>query len=107
MQTPSPEVRASLTRLARSSDRTSPTVFAGRERELNLLNDYIAFRFDRRESTIVLLVDEAQSLTDSTQVRTHLDALHGGIKERIVFANSTCRGLQTTTSDSRTRSWAR
>ena len=223
MQTPSPEVRASLTRLARSSDRTSPTVFAGREREFNLLNDavqgaqdgevghtvviqgvpgagktallneyaarllaadgdtgqaivpvslrpsdldappaviiqeidrqfcefeasndwrkrmnrmvggasmlgnmlfaaitkkdfndfrpsvraptslpvalddYIAFRFDRRESAIVLLVDEAQSLADSTQVRTHLDALHGGIKGRtqVVLA---CFGLANTTN---------
>lgn len=44
------------------------------------LEDYVAFRFDRRESTIVLLVDEAQNLGDTTRVREHLLKLHDGIK---------------------------
>lgn len=43
------------------------------------LDDYVAFRFDRRGSTILLLVDEAQNLADTSHVRAHLDALHGGI----------------------------
>ena len=40
------------------------------------LEDYAAFRFDRRDSTIVLLVDEAQSLDDTAQVRANLGTLH-------------------------------
>ena len=60
------------------------------------LDDYVAFRFDRRESTIVLLVDEAQNLKNTTRVRTHLDALHGGIvgRTKVVLA---CFGLMKTT----------
>ena len=37
----SPAVQASLARLARTSDRTAPTVFAGRDEELALLNDAV------------------------------------------------------------------
>ena len=61
------------------------------------LDDYVAFRFDRRNSTILLLMDEAQNLPDSKLVRTHLDLLHGGIKgrTRTVLA---CFGLTNTTS---------
>ena len=36
-----PDVHASLARLARTSDRTAPTVFAGREDEFALLNDAV------------------------------------------------------------------
>ena len=43
------------------------------------LEDYIAFRFDRRKCTVVLLVDEAQNLHDTPRVRDHLEVLHGGI----------------------------
>ena len=60
------------------------------------LDDYVAFRFDRRDSAIVLLVDEAQNLSDTRQVRTHLDSLHGGVKghPQVVLA---CFGLENTT----------
>ena len=60
------------------------------------LDDYVAFRLDRHESTIVLLVDEAQNLNDTAWVRTHLDALHGGIvgRTQVVLA---CFGLANTT----------
>ena len=60
------------------------------------LEDYVAFRFDRRESTIVLLVDEAQNLHDTTRVRDHLGTLHGGIRghTQVLLA---CFGLENTT----------
>ena len=59
------------------------------------LEDYIAFRFDRRESTIVLLVDEAQNLHDTIHVRDYLEALHGGItgNTQVLLA---CFGLENT-----------
>ena len=59
------------------------------------LEDYVAFRFDRRESTIVLLVDEAQNLGDTTRVREHLLKLHDGIKgqTQVLLA---CFGLANT-----------
>lgn len=59
------------------------------------LNDYAEFRIGRRDSTIVLLVDEAQNLGDTTRVRAHLDALHGGIRgyTRALLA---CFGLANT-----------
>lgn len=44
------------------------------------LDEYVSFRVGRRGSTIMLLVDEAQNLEDTRHVRTHLDALHGGIR---------------------------
>lgn len=61
------------------------------------LDDYVAFRFNRRGSTILLLVDEAQSLADTRHVRAHLDALHGGIHggTRVMLA---CFGLADTTA---------
>ena len=59
------------------------------------LEDYIAFRFDRRDSTIVLLVDEAQSLSDTTRVREHLLKLHDGIKGRTQVLLA-CFGLANT-----------
>ena len=60
------------------------------------LEDYVAFRLDRRESTIVLLVDEAQNLHDTNRVRDHLGMLHGGIKgsTQVLLA---CFGLENTT----------
>ena len=60
------------------------------------LDDYVAFRFDRRGSTILLLVDEAQNLPDTRRVRAHLDALHGGIhgQTQVMLA---CFGLANTT----------
>ena len=59
------------------------------------LEDYVAFRFDRRESTIVLLVDEAQNLHDTIQVRDYLEALHTGItgNTQVLLA---CFGLANT-----------
>ena len=59
------------------------------------LEDYVAFRFDRRDSTIVLLVDEAQSLSDTTRVREHLLKLHDGIKGRTQVLLA-CFGLANT-----------
>ena len=60
------------------------------------LDDDVAFRFDRRGSTILLLVDEAQNLADTSHIRAHLDALHGGIhgRTRVMLA---CFGLENTT----------
>ena len=65
------------------------------------LNDYAEFRIGRRNSTIVLLVDEAQNLGDTTRVRAHLDALHGGIRgyTRAMLA---CFGLANTVDRLRT-----
>lgn len=60
------------------------------------LDDYVAFRFDRRASTIVLLVDEAQNLSDTAEVRRHLDALHGGVRAQVAVVLA-CFGLGTTT----------
>ena len=59
------------------------------------LDDYSAFRFDRRDSTIVLLVDEAQNLEDTVQVRRHLDALHGGVRAQTTVVLA-CFGLANT-----------
>ena len=61
------------------------------------LEDYVAFRFDRRESTIVLLVDEAQNLHDTVHVRDYLEALHGGMagETQVLLA---CFGLENTTA---------
>ena len=61
------------------------------------LEDYVAFRFDRRESTIVLLVDEAQNLHDTIQVRDYLEVLHAGItgNTQVLLA---CFGLESTTA---------
>ena len=59
------------------------------------LDDYATFRFGRRESTIVLLLDEAQNLNNTASVRAHLDALHGGIHGR-TQATLACFGLANT-----------
>ena len=61
------------------------------------LEDYVAFRFDRRDSTIVLLVDEAQSFSDTIRVREHLLKLHDGIKGRTQVLLA-CFGLANTAS---------
>lgn len=60
-------------------------------------DDYVSFRFDRRDSTIVLLVDEAQNLNDTAHVRGHLDALHGGVHDH-AKALLACFGLENTTN---------
>ena len=60
------------------------------------LDDYLSFRLDRRESAIVLLLDEAQNLNDTAQVRRHLDALHGGVLARTTVTLA-CFGLANTT----------
>ena len=60
------------------------------------LEDYVAFRFDRSESTIVLLVDEAQNLPDTARVRDHLGVLHSGITGRTQVLLA-CFGLEDTT----------
>lgn len=59
------------------------------------LEDYVRFRFDRHESIVVLLVDEAQNLNDTKRVRGHLEALHGGVGggTRLLLA---CFGLENT-----------
>ena len=57
--------------------------------------DYVAFRFNRRDSTIMLLVDEAQNLLDSSRVRRHLDVLHQGVRGRTKMLLA-CFGLQNT-----------
>ena len=59
-------------------------------------DDYVAFRFDRRDSTILLMVDEAQNLSDTRHVRDHLDALHGGVSGRTQITLA-CFGLANTT----------
>lgn len=59
------------------------------------LADYAAFRLDRRESTIALLVDEAQNLPDTSRVRRHLSSLHHGIRGR-TKALLACFGLRNT-----------
>ena len=59
------------------------------------IEDYVAFRFDRRDSTILLLVDEAQNLSDTTRVRENLGILHDGIKGR-TQAMLACLGLANT-----------
>ena len=61
------------------------------------LEDYLSFRFDRRDSTIVLLVDEAQNLSDASQVRDHLEMLHAGMEghTQVVLV---CLGLSDTTN---------
>ena len=61
------------------------------------LEDYVAFRFDRRESTIVLLVDEAQNLHDTLRVRDYLEVLHGGITGHTQVL-LVCFGLVNTTA---------
>ena len=61
------------------------------------LDDYMRFRFNRRDSTIVLLVDEAQNLGDTPHVRAHLDALHGGVQGRMQVL-LVCFGQQNTAS---------
>ena len=60
------------------------------------LENYMRFRFGRRDSTIVLLVDEAQNLSDTAHVRAHLDAVHGGVQGR-THVLLVCFGLQNTT----------
>lgn len=61
------------------------------------LEDYVDFRFGRRASTIVLLVDEAQNLHDTLRVRDHLEVLHGGVtgETQVLLA---CFGLANTTA---------
>ena len=60
------------------------------------LDEYLNFRFDRRDCTFVFLVDEAQNLHDTTQVRDNLQALHMGLESgpRAVLV---CFGLANTT----------
>lgn len=61
------------------------------------LDSYMRFRFNRRDSTIVLLVDEAQNLPDTPHVRAHLDALHGGVQGHTQVL-LVCFGLRNTTA---------
>ena len=61
------------------------------------LEDYVDFRFGRRESTLVFLVDEAQNLHDTLRVRDYLEVLHGGIAGD-TQALLVCFGLKTTTN---------
>ena len=59
------------------------------------LDEYMRFRFDRRDSTVVLMVDEAQNLPDESHMRSNLDALHGGVQGRMRTL-LVCFGLQNT-----------
>ena len=61
------------------------------------LDEYASFRFDRRKSTIVLLVDEAQNLHDTTRVRDFLATVHTGATERTQVLLA-CFGLGNTAS---------
>ena len=60
------------------------------------LDEYVSSRLGRRDSTILLLVDEAQNLSDTPHVRHNLDALHGGVRGR-AQAMLACFGLTNTT----------
>ena len=60
------------------------------------IDDHMAFRFDRRNAAILLLVDEAQNLEDTRHVRAHLDAIHGGVHGRTSVMLA-CFGLARTT----------
>lgn len=62
-----------------------------------VLEEYVSFRFDRRKSTIVLLVDEAQNLNDTTRVRNFLGTVHTSTTERTQVLLA-CFGLGNTAS---------
>ena len=70
------------------------------------LNEYASFRVRRKGSTIMLLVDEAQNLEDTRHVRTHLDALHGGVRGHTHMLLA-CFGLANTVERLRTLGLAR
>ena len=59
------------------------------------LADYALTRFDVKYSTFVLLVDEAQNLPDTKQVRAYLSAMHNGVHgdAKVLLA---CFGLEST-----------
>ena len=59
------------------------------------LADYALTRFDVKSSTFVLLVDEAQNLADTKQVKSYLSAMHNGVKgdAKVLLA---CFGLGNT-----------
>lgn len=59
------------------------------------LDEYVSSRLGRRDSTILLLVDEAQNLNDTPHVRHNLDALHGGVRGRAQVMLA-CFGLTNT-----------
>ena len=61
------------------------------------LDDYVEFRFDRRDSAVVLLVDEAQNLNDTALTRAHLGWLHNSKPGR-TQALLGCFGLANTTA---------
>ena len=65
------------------------------------LDEYVSFRVGRKGSTIILLVDEAQNLEDTRDVRRHLDALHGGIRGNTHMLLA-CFGLANTVERLRT-----
>ena len=61
------------------------------------LDDYFKIHFARQSGTVVLLVDEAQNLADTIQVREHLESLHCGVAgdTQVMLV---CFGLANTTS---------
>ena len=61
------------------------------------LDDYVEFRFDRRDTAVVLLVDEAQNLNDTALTRAHLGRLHNSKPGR-TQALLGCFGLANTTA---------
>ena len=65
------------------------------------IDEYVSFRVGRKGSTILLLVDEAQNLEDTQHVRTHLDALHGGVRGNTHMLLA-CFGLANTVERLRT-----
>ena len=59
------------------------------------LADYASTRFNVKSSTFVLLVDEAQNLADTKQVKSYLSAMHNGVHgdAKVLLA---CFGLAST-----------
>ena len=59
------------------------------------LADYASTRFNVKSSTFVLLVDEAQNLADTKQVKSYLSAMHNGVHggAKVLLA---CFGLANT-----------
>ena len=88
----SDELQATVTR----KDFSEFLASAKAPRSLSVaLDDYFAVHFGRCKSTVVMLVDEAQNMSDTIQVREHLESLHSGIMENTQVM-LVCFGLENT-----------